>query len=65
MRKLQASETSGAGRPMDRREFTMADPRRRRAVVVLTNSANGPKVYERILTSLTGSDHPAFLWFQV
>ena len=47
------------------RNFVLADPRRRRAVVVLTNSANGPKLYERIITSITGSDHPAFLWFQV
>jgi CubicO group peptidase (beta-lactamase class C family) len=47
------------------RNFVLVDPRRRCAVVVLTNSANGPKLYERIITSLTGSDHPAFLWFQV
>jgi CubicO group peptidase (beta-lactamase class C family) len=47
------------------RNFVLADPRRRRGVVVLTNSANGPKLYERIITSLTGRDHPAFLWFQV
>ena len=47
------------------RNFVLADPRRRRAVVVLTNSANGPKLYERIITSITGTDHPAFLWFQV
>ncbi len=47
------------------RNFVLADPRRRRGVVVLTNSANGAKLYERIITSLTGRDHPAFLWFQV
>jgi CubicO group peptidase (beta-lactamase class C family) len=47
------------------RNFVLADPERHRGVVVLTNSANGPKVYERIISSLTGSDHPAFLWFQV
>ena len=47
------------------RNFVLADPQRHRGVVVLTNSANGPKVYERIISSLTGSDHPAFLWFQV
>jgi CubicO group peptidase (beta-lactamase class C family) len=47
------------------RNFVLADPRHRRGVVVLTNSANGPKLYERIITSLTGRDHPAFLWFQV
>ena len=32
-----------------------------RAVVVLTNSGNGPRVYERVIVSLTGHDHPAFL----
>ena len=47
------------------RNFALADRRRRRAVVVLTNSANGPKLYQRIITSITGHDHPAFLWFQV
>ena len=47
------------------RNFVLADPERHRGVVVLTNSANGPKVYERIISGLTGSDHPAFLWFQV
>jgi hypothetical protein len=34
-------------------------------VVVFSNSSNGPKVYERIITDMTGGDHPAFLWFQV
>jgi CubicO group peptidase (beta-lactamase class C family) len=47
------------------RNFVLADPRRRRGIVVLTNSANGPKLYERIITNITGRDHPAFLWFQV
>lgn len=47
------------------RNFVLADPQRRRGVVVLVNSANGPKLYERIITSITGRDHPAFLWFQV
>lgn len=47
------------------RNFVLADPERRRGVVVLVNSANGPKLYERIITSITGRDHPAFLWFQV
>ena len=47
------------------RNFVLADRRRRRAVVVLINSANGPKLYQRIITSITGRDHPAFLWFQV
>ncbi len=47
------------------RNFVLADVAGRRAVVVFTNSANGPKVYERIISDVTGGDHPAFLWFQV
>lgn len=47
------------------RNFVMVDVAGRRAVVVFTNSANGPKIYERVISDITGSDHPAFLWFQV
>ncbi len=47
------------------RNFALVDVAGRRAVVVLTNSANGPKIYERIISDITGSDHPAFHWFQV
>jgi CubicO group peptidase (beta-lactamase class C family) len=43
------------------RNFTVADPSNRRAIVVLTNSGNGPRVYERVIVALTGHDHPAFL----
>jgi CubicO group peptidase (beta-lactamase class C family) len=43
------------------RNFTVADPANGRAIVVLTNSGNGPRVYERVIASLTGHDHPAFL----
>jgi len=43
------------------RNFCVADPHNGRAVVVLTNSGNGPRVYERVIVSLTGHDHPAFL----
>lgn len=43
------------------RNFTVADPVNGRAIVVLTNSGNGPRVYERVIVSLTGHDHPAFL----
>jgi CubicO group peptidase (beta-lactamase class C family) len=43
------------------RNFVVADPANGRAVVVLTNSENGPPVYERVISSLTGHDHPAFL----
>jgi CubicO group peptidase (beta-lactamase class C family) len=44
------------------RNFAIADPANGRAIVVLTNSENGPRVYERIIVSVTGHDHPAFLW---
>jgi CubicO group peptidase (beta-lactamase class C family) len=44
------------------RNFVIADPANGRAVVVLTNSENGPRVYERVITAVTGHDHPAFLW---
>ena len=43
------------------RNFCVADADNRRALVVLTNSGNGPRVYERVIVSLTGHDHPAFL----
>lgn len=47
------------------RNFVLVDVAGRRAIVVFTNSSNGPKIYERIISDVTGSDHPAFLWFQV
>jgi CubicO group peptidase (beta-lactamase class C family) len=43
------------------RNFVVADPANGRAVVVLTNSGNGPRVYERVIIGLTGHDHAAFL----
>jgi len=43
------------------RNFAVADPSNGRAIVVLTNSGNGPRVYERVIVALTGHDHPAFL----
>jgi CubicO group peptidase (beta-lactamase class C family) len=43
------------------RDFVVADPSNGRAVVVLTNSVNGPRVYERVIAAVTGHDHPAFL----
>jgi CubicO group peptidase (beta-lactamase class C family) len=43
------------------RNFAVADPDNGRAIVVLTNSGNGPRVYERVILALTGHDHPAFL----
>jgi CubicO group peptidase (beta-lactamase class C family) len=44
------------------RNFVIADPRNQRAVVVFTNSENGPRLYERVIVAVTGHDHPAFLW---
>jgi CubicO group peptidase (beta-lactamase class C family) len=44
------------------RNFTIADPQNQRAVVVFTNSENGPRLYERVIVAVTGHDHPAFLW---
>jgi CubicO group peptidase (beta-lactamase class C family) len=44
------------------RNFVIADPANQRAVVVFTNSENGPRIYERVIVAVTGHDHPAFLW---
>jgi CubicO group peptidase (beta-lactamase class C family) len=44
------------------RNFVIADPPNSRAVVVFTNSENGPRLYERVIVAVTGRDHPAFLW---
>jgi CubicO group peptidase (beta-lactamase class C family) len=44
------------------RNFVIADPPNDRAVVVFTNSENGPRLYERVIVAVTGHDHPAFLW---
>jgi CubicO group peptidase (beta-lactamase class C family) len=44
------------------RNFVIADPANSRAVVVFTNSENGPRLYERVIVAVTGHDHPAFLW---
>lgn len=44
------------------RNFVIADQVNSRAVVVFTNSENGPRIYERVIVAVTGHDHPAFLW---
>lgn len=44
------------------RNFVVADPAAGRAIVVLTNGENGIRVCERVIVSVTGHDHPAFLW---
>ncbi len=42
--------------------FYLADPQREQAIVVFTNGDRGARVYERVIRSLLGTDHPAFLW---
>ncbi|HEU4680702.1 MAG TPA: serine hydrolase domain-containing protein [Gemmatimonadales bacterium] len=44
------------------RNFVIADATNGRAIVVFTNSENGPRIYERVIVAVTGHDHPAFLW---
>ena len=44
------------------RNFVIADPPNSQAIVVFTNSENGPRLYERVILAITGHDHPAFLW---
>ena len=44
------------------RNFVIADALNGRAIVVFTNSENGPRIYERVIVAVTGHDHPAFLW---
>jgi CubicO group peptidase (beta-lactamase class C family) len=44
------------------RNFVIADQANGRAVVVFTNSENGPRIYERVILAVTGHDQPAFLW---
>ena len=47
------------------RNFVLGDTHARRGLVILTNSANGPKLYQRVVSEATGRDHPAFMWFQI
>jgi CubicO group peptidase (beta-lactamase class C family) len=44
------------------RNFVIADAVNGQAIVVFTNSENGPRIYERVIVAVTGHDHPAFLW---
>jgi len=46
------------------RSFAIGDAQARRGLVVLTNSSNGHKLYQRIVPQLTGLDHPSLLWFR-
>jgi CubicO group peptidase (beta-lactamase class C family) len=44
------------------KDFLLAHPSTRSAIVVFTNGSNGMHVNERIIQAATGVDHPAFLW---
>lgn len=44
------------------KNFALAKPSGRSAIVVFTNGNNGMHVNERLLRAATGIDHPAFLW---
>lgn len=50
------------GANMSFRNFVIADRAKGRAIAVMTNGENGPRVYERVITAITGHDHPSFLW---
>ena len=45
--------------------FMFGDPVARSGVVVLTNGANGHKLWQRIVAAATGRDHAAFLFWMV
>jgi CubicO group peptidase (beta-lactamase class C family) len=44
------------------KNFYFADPKNAKAMAVFTNGDRGGRVYERVIRSVTGEDHPAFLW---
>lgn len=44
------------------KNFVIADPAARSAMVMFTNGNAGARVYERVLRARSGIDHPAFLW---
>ena len=46
----------------DMQAFVAADPARGRAVVVLTNSANGMSIMPDVVHAVFGAPHPAFAW---
>ena len=45
--------------------FMFGDPVARSGVVVLTNGANGHKLWQRIVAAATGRDYAAFLFWMV
>ena len=44
------------------KNFILAEPSVGTAMVIFTNGQSGQRVYERVIRSRTGVDHPAFLW---
>jgi hypothetical protein len=46
------------------RNFAIASKKQRAGVVVLTNSFNGPRVYQEIVSAAVGRDHPSLEWVQ-
>jgi CubicO group peptidase (beta-lactamase class C family) len=44
------------------KNFIVAEPASGTAMVIFTNGSAGQRVYERVIRSRTGVDHPAFLW---
>jgi CubicO group peptidase (beta-lactamase class C family) len=44
------------------KNFLLADPRTRGAVIVFTNSTHGMNVAERLVAAATGQDHVSFQW---
>jgi CubicO group peptidase (beta-lactamase class C family) len=44
------------------KNFVVAHPASRSAVVVFTNGSRGLNVAQRVVAAATGEDHPAFLW---
>ena len=44
------------------KNFVVAEPASGSGIVLFTNGNAGQRVYERVIRSRTGVDHPAFLW---
>lgn len=44
------------------KNFYLADAKNETAFVNFTNGDRGARVYERVIRSMLGTDHPAFLW---
>ena len=44
------------------KNLVIGEPASGNAVVIFTNGNSGQRVYERVIRSRTGVDHPAFLW---